>query len=318
MRLSGKHCLCAWLLAAPLLGQAQTAYVIDQLHIGVHTEQSLHSPLVNVLSSGTAVEILDGDETFARIKTDDGTTGWVDARYLSTEKPSRVLLEEFRSTAADLRAELATATQTGRDATELLRVAEERAESTQANVETARRAQRQLEDALAEERAKSAAANVEAARQTKRQIEDALAGARAEFEAANVETARQTKRQLKDATAEARRSVEAPISSDMLRDMQRLAEENQALKRQLTAIDSMPVTKQPAQTEPNSTAEAIAVITKPAPLRGSPATENPYATIMHWYPWQWMLLASALLLAFGVGGYLVDYAVRRRHGGFRI
>ena len=34
--------------------------------------------------------------------------------------------------------------------------------------------------------------------------------------------------------------------------------------------------------------------------------------------WNWILLGFLLLLAFGLGGYWVDYQSRRRHGGFRI
>lgn len=37
-----------------------------------------------------------------------------------------------------------------------------------------------------------------------------------------------------------------------------------------------------------------------------------------WTPWQWLLLGSILLLAFAAGAYVVDWEVRRRHGGFRV
>lgn len=43
-----------------------------------------------------------------------------------------------------------------------------------------------------------------------------------------------------------------------------------------------------------------------------------YTRILDWDGWQKLLLFSSLLLAFGVGGYVVDYGTRKRHGGFRI
>lgn len=43
-----------------------------------------------------------------------------------------------------------------------------------------------------------------------------------------------------------------------------------------------------------------------------------YTAISRWEFWQIMLLFFSLLLAFSVGGYVVDWEVRRRHGGFRV
>lgn len=43
-----------------------------------------------------------------------------------------------------------------------------------------------------------------------------------------------------------------------------------------------------------------------------------YTRVLDWEGWQKLLLFSSLLLAFGVGGYVVDYSTRKRHGGFRI
>ena len=253
------------LLAIPTLVPAQTAYVIDQLQVGVHTERSLHSPLVKVLSTGTALEIVESDETFARVTMVDGTQGWVDARYLSAEKPASLLLEEAASETAKLRAELSTVEQSVLDVTDKMHVAQERAALSETTLEAVRQTQRELEDAL----------------------------------------------------GEARRTVETPVPSDMLRDMQHLAEENQELKQQLAALESSTLQDQ-------SGAESVSITPmagrhgEPVPTISWPNSANPFASIINWHPWQWMLLGSTLLLAFGIGGYLVDYSVRRRHGGFRV
>lgn len=43
-----------------------------------------------------------------------------------------------------------------------------------------------------------------------------------------------------------------------------------------------------------------------------------YTAITQWELWEIMLLFFGLLLAFALGGYVVDWEVRRRHGGFRV
>ncbi len=43
-----------------------------------------------------------------------------------------------------------------------------------------------------------------------------------------------------------------------------------------------------------------------------------YTAITRWELWEIMLLFFGLLLAFALGGYVVDWEVRRRHGGFRV
>lgn len=94
-------------------------------------------------------------------------------------------------------------------------------------------------------------------------------------------------------------------TSDALREMQRLAEENQALKQDLEAAKSLAATAQSIQ-------EIIV----------TPATEEtygvPFKDRLGLSKWHWVMVLALMVLAFGSGGYLVDWSVRRRHGGFRI
>jgi hypothetical protein len=65
-----------------------------------------------------------------------------------------------------------------------------------------------------------------------------------------------------------------------------------------------------------------------APVHGSgdAAAMSAVAFITHaplppggrWEDWHLILVASVLLLAFAAGGWLVDWGIRRRHGGFRV
>ena len=123
---------------------------------------------------------------------------------------------------------------------------------------------------------------------------------------------------LEQAGAPAPATVEDPageaISSDALREMQSLAEENQRLKQQvaeLEAVQRMAVEAPAAPEAPDAPASVNPQGNAPTFLAGMLAPDG-------WNPWHLLLLASVLLLAFAVGGWLVDWDVRRRHGGFRV
>ncbi len=84
-------------------------------------------------------------------------------------------------------------------------------------------------------------------------------------------------------------------TSTMLRDMQRLAEENRRLK-------ALIATTQASSDSP----------------RPGPADRRPRSGWEGLSDWNWLMLGACLLLVFALGGYLVDFGVRRRHGGFRV
>ncbi|RKZ35710.1 MAG: TIGR04211 family SH3 domain-containing protein [Gammaproteobacteria bacterium] len=91
-----------------------------------------------------------------------------------------------------------------------------------------------------------------------------------------------------------------PDASEALREIQRLAEENTRLKKSLATGET-----------PRATMNA-------ALLPATQATPRQSPTILGIAKWQWITLGVVLLLGIGLGGYLMDYSVRRRHGGFRV
>lgn len=104
------------------------------------------------------------------------------------------------------------------------------------------------------------------------------------------------------------------IPSDTLREMQQLVEENQRLKQTVSELEAV-------QRMAEERAAALERADDATPESGG----GPIATaptsgfgIGNWERWQQILLASALLLAFAAGGWVVDWGVRRRHGGFRV
>jgi SH3 domain protein len=102
-------------------------------------------------------------------------------------------------------------------------------------------------------------------------------------------------------------------SADALRKLRKASEENQRLNTRLVeletkleAAESDPGKKPVAMVKPNSSHDDDASLL------------SRYTAITESQLWQIMLLFFGLLLAFAVGGYLVDWEVRRRHGGFRV
>ena len=102
------------------------------------------------------------------------------------------------------------------------------------------------------------------------------------------------------------------IPSDALREMQALAQENQRLKQQLAeleAVQRMALEREQASRSPSAAAQAAS----------SPSLMHAAMPLgARWGYWHLVLVASVLLLAFAAGGWVVDWSVRRRHGGFRI
>jgi hypothetical protein len=83
-------------LAAADEGRAATAYVTDELVLGVYQQQSTAGERLATLHSGASVETLavNGDATQVRLA--DGVTGWVKSAYLTTSEPAIVRLKQLQ------------------------------------------------------------------------------------------------------------------------------------------------------------------------------------------------------------------------------
>ena len=74
---------------------AQQLYVTDKISIAVYPEADNKSTPIKKLPSGTLVKAIDGkklsdDARFVQIETKDGITGWIEAIYLTNEKPTQI------------------------------------------------------------------------------------------------------------------------------------------------------------------------------------------------------------------------------------
>lgn len=73
---------------------AETFYVGDTLRVGIRPEPVNGGPSIAVVSSGTALEILDRQGPHVKIRSPSGVEGWVKGAYLTKSKPSQILLTE--------------------------------------------------------------------------------------------------------------------------------------------------------------------------------------------------------------------------------
>lgn len=90
----------------PAPAAAETAYVTDQLRLGLHQAADTSDRAFRTLDSGQELEVLSRDRNYARVRLPDGTTGHVKAAYLVTEKPAALIVAEARAETERLRGEL--------------------------------------------------------------------------------------------------------------------------------------------------------------------------------------------------------------------
>jgi SH3-like domain-containing protein len=88
-------------LAAPLLAllaaqaAAATAYVSDELVLGLYAEQNNQGQRLATLHSGARVETLSVIGEFTEVRLNDGTSGWVKSAYLTTREPATVRVKQL-------------------------------------------------------------------------------------------------------------------------------------------------------------------------------------------------------------------------------
>jgi hypothetical protein len=89
--------LAALLLALPWMrGVAATAYVSDELVLGVYAEQNSQGQRLATLHSGTSVETLAQSGDFTQVRLADGTTGWVKSAFLTPNEPAVVRIKRLQ------------------------------------------------------------------------------------------------------------------------------------------------------------------------------------------------------------------------------
>ncbi len=84
-----------WCVSAATAVHAATAYVSDELVLGVYTEQNGQGPRIATLHSGAMVDTLAVSGDFTQVRLSDGNVGWVKSTYLITHEPATARLKEL-------------------------------------------------------------------------------------------------------------------------------------------------------------------------------------------------------------------------------
>lgn len=104
--------LVSFIVLTTLAGsaQAETRYVTDTLAITLRTGESNSYRVLKTLPSGTKLELISNNDEngYSLVETPSGEKGYVLTRYLMTEKPAKVLLNELRKEVERLRTALHT------------------------------------------------------------------------------------------------------------------------------------------------------------------------------------------------------------------
>ena len=83
---------------------AETAYVTDQLRLGLHQAADTSDRAFMMLVSGQEMEILQRNGNYAFVRLPDGTEGYVKAGFIVTEKPAALIVQEAQAETARLQA----------------------------------------------------------------------------------------------------------------------------------------------------------------------------------------------------------------------
>lgn len=76
-------------------GRASTAYVTDELVVGVYAEKTTQGQRLTTLHSGAGVETLAASGESTQVRLPDGRTGWVKSVYLTNREPATLRLKQL-------------------------------------------------------------------------------------------------------------------------------------------------------------------------------------------------------------------------------
>ena len=97
----------ALLVGLPFCAYAQTAYVTDNLRLGIHQAEDTSDRAFRMLESGQTMEVLSRNRNYAHVRLPDGTVGYVKVAYLVDDKPAKLIVNEIQTENESLQNRLA-------------------------------------------------------------------------------------------------------------------------------------------------------------------------------------------------------------------
>jgi len=91
-----KPAVALGLLLCAADGRAATAYVTDELVLGVYASQNAQGQRLATLHSGAIVDTLAVNGEATQVRLPDGVVGWVKSAYLVTSPPATVRVKQLQ------------------------------------------------------------------------------------------------------------------------------------------------------------------------------------------------------------------------------
>jgi SH3 domain protein len=98
--------LILWLALS--LVAVHAAHITDKLVVGLYPAPKAEGTPLQLLSSGTPLEVLSQQDGFAEVRLADDQTGWVEVGYVTEEKPAKAMLLETQARLRQMGMELAS------------------------------------------------------------------------------------------------------------------------------------------------------------------------------------------------------------------
>ena len=80
---------------ASLSAQAQTYYITDKVLVGVYEDSNADSALLTTLPTGTPLEVIERSGSFVKVRSPDGSNGWIENTYMIEHKPAQLVVLEL-------------------------------------------------------------------------------------------------------------------------------------------------------------------------------------------------------------------------------
>ena len=90
----------------PAFAFAETAYVTDNLRLGLPQASDTSDRAFRTLDSGQTLDIISRDRNYANVRLPDGVEGYVKAAYLVFDKPAKLIVAETAAANEALQKEL--------------------------------------------------------------------------------------------------------------------------------------------------------------------------------------------------------------------
>lgn len=94
-------------LSSVVSAEAETRYVSDKIAITLRRGPGTEYKILKSLSTGSAVEFLEEQEDYLKVRTNDGSEGYVLKQYISTALPKAYVIARLEKERAELQERLA-------------------------------------------------------------------------------------------------------------------------------------------------------------------------------------------------------------------